>query len=100
MLSFAQNVLSNVRNSVKGGSEDNDDSSSQGEDKTILDPADNEWSVAALMERVPDLSVVVDLTNTNKYYHRKALTKLKADIQYNKIYTEGHVVPNRKVVKE
>ena len=95
-MSFAQNVLSNIRHSVKGGSEDD---SSQGEDRT-MDPSDNEWSVSALMERLPDLSVVVDLTNTNKYYHRKALTKLKADIQYNKIYTEGHVVPNRKVVKE
>ena len=52
------------------------------------------------MERVPDLSVVVDLTNTNKYYHKKSLTKANPDVQYNKIYTEGHVVPNRKVVKE
>ena len=95
-VSISQNVLPNA---AKGVPEDSGNNESQSEDGS-LDPADSKWSVKALTDRIPDLSVVIDLTNTNKYYHRKALTKINPDIQYNKIYTEGHVVPSRKIVKE
>ena len=83
----------------KGASEGSGNNEAQSDDGN-LDPTDYKWSVKALTDRIPDLSVVIDLTNTNKYYHRKALTKINPDIQYNKIYTEGHVVPSRKIVKE
>ncbi|ESO01375.1 hypothetical protein HELRODRAFT_82121, partial [Helobdella robusta] len=44
------------------------------------------------------LGLVIDLTNTNKYYLDKVgfITYFK----YKKIYTEGHKVPNAKVIKQ
>ena len=117
------------------------------------------WTLLDLIERLPDLSLVIDLTNTNRYYHPGNLKKLKrkkkevekqlnhethlehqtldnidkssldssnphcndrvkndsvetsdidqltisntsVEIKYVKIYTQGHVVPDDKVVQK
>ena len=113
------------------------------------------WTPQKLLERLPDLALVVDLTNTNRYYNPGNLKKLKTkkkvaesqetsqdknpnssnirnsvqdnanrldysrnnsdsmsdiepysssnqstEIKYVKIYTQGHVVPEVKVVQK
>lgn len=40
------------------------------------------------------LGLVIDLTNTSRYYHYK---ELDADVEYVKIFTEGHAVPSATV---
>uniref|UniRef100_S4RMJ2 RNA/RNP complex-1-interacting phosphatase n=1 Tax=Petromyzon marinus TaxID=7757 RepID=S4RMJ2_PETMA len=42
------------------------------------------------------LGLVIDLTNTTRYYDPKELTK--AGIKYEKIFTMGHEVPNDKTI--
>jgi len=51
-----------------------------------------------LTDYCPDLGIVIDLTNTNKYYNPKPLDGL--GIQYKKIFTEGKVLPSNSVVRE
>ena len=102
-------------------------------------PLELKWTPRVMMEKWPDLALVIDLTNTTKYYHpsylqgyrTKQLLKAKKDeqkpnciksnvqldnsqtssklvepslyspssVEYVKIFTQGHTVPNAAIVK-
>lgn len=49
-----------------------------------------------LLNEVRNLGVVIDLTNTSRYYHNRILD---AGVEYVKIFTEGHIVPSADVQK-
>ncbi|XP_069677860.1 uncharacterized protein [Periplaneta americana] len=51
-----------------------------------------------LMEQCPKLGLVVDLTNTNRYYNGQVF--MSKGIKYKKINCPGHVVPAGRIVKE
>jgi len=63
----------------------------------------SKWTTRMLLARFPDLSAVVDLTNTNRYYEwqRMAAADLRAStgVQYVKVATQGHVVPDQGTVR-
>lgn len=60
---------------------------------------DSFWfSPRTLMDHCVDLGLVVDLTNTTRYYDPKEF--MDQGIQYAKVFTEGHKIPKEKVVKE
>lgn len=42
------------------------------------------------------LGLVIDLTNTNRYYNPQEMTR--ACVSHEKVRTEGHVVPSKKVI--
>jgi len=54
------------------------------------------WGLKHLKETVPELGLVVDLTNTSRYYKAKQLEEL--GVKYCKIFTKGHEVPDKGVV--
>jgi len=54
------------------------------------------WGLKHLLETVPELGLVVDLTNTSRYYKAKQLEGM--GVKYCKIFTKGHEVPNKGVV--
>jgi len=45
-----------------------------------------------LMERLPTLGCVIDLTATNRYYDPKVFTD--CDVQHAKIHCVGHEIPD------
>lgn len=49
-----------------------------------------------LMESVPNLGLVIDLTNTDRYYNGKDF--LGQGIRYEKIFCRGHEIPSQSVV--
>jgi len=59
---------------------------------------DNKWRVEDLMEAVPSLGLVIDLTFTAKYYDPKSLTA--SGIEHKKILTKGQQIPDKTVVVE
>ncbi|XP_072932601.1 RNA/RNP complex-1-interacting phosphatase [Epargyreus clarus] len=65
---------------------------------TIYVPPSSRWTVESLLEKVPNLSAVIDLTNTNRYYNPQDL--LSAGVKYKKIYMPGRTVPSEAVVNE
>lgn len=54
------------------------------------------WGLKLLLETVPQLGLVVDLTNTSRYYKAKQLEGM--GVKYCKIFTKGHEVPDKGVV--
>jgi len=56
------------------------------------------WGIDELMEAVPRLGLVVDLTNTTRYYDSKKLQDM--GVRYCKIFTKGHEVPSKDVVAQ
>ncbi|XP_075926684.1 RNA/RNP complex-1-interacting phosphatase isoform X2 [Petromyzon marinus] len=71
--------------------------------QAILDHLEAEvtqMSPLGLLENISrqneSLGLVIDLTNTTRYYDPKELTK--AGIKYEKIFTMGHEVPNDKTI--
>lgn len=66
--------------------------------KVPLDRKDSSFDLRSLTDHIPDLGIVVDLTNTKKYYKPQPLSEL--NIEYQKIFTEGHVIPKEKVVRQ
>ncbi|XP_053695782.1 RNA/RNP complex-1-interacting phosphatase homolog [Sabethes cyaneus] len=48
------------------------------------------------IEEIPNLGLVVDLTNTAKYYNPQEFES--KGVQYLKIYTKGHDVPDRHLI--
>ncbi|XP_077295589.1 RNA/RNP complex-1-interacting phosphatase [Arctopsyche grandis] len=56
------------------------------------------WSIEDLINYVPDLGLVIDLTFTKKYYDFENFER--KGIVYKKIFCEGHVIPNQKVCQE
>jgi len=59
---------------------------------------DNKWGVDDLIEAVPSLGLVIDLTFTTKYYDPKSLTA--SGIEHKKILTRGQQIPDKTVVVE
>ena len=57
-----------------------------------------DWNLKELKRQVPDLKVIIDLTNTNKYYQPRHCEEL--GLIHRKIFVPGHVVPNKKIVEE
>ncbi|XP_067657170.1 RNA/RNP complex-1-interacting phosphatase-like isoform X2 [Haliotis asinina] len=59
-------------------------------------PEDERFTPSALVKKMADsghnLGLVIDLTFTRKYYNFKELTD--KGVQYEKIFTKGHEVPN------
>ncbi|XP_042205836.1 uncharacterized protein LOC121855077 isoform X1 [Homarus americanus] len=56
------------------------------------------FSPRTLMDHCTNLGMVVDLTNTTRYYDSNEFSN--QGIQHAKIFTEGKVVPNQKVVNK
>ncbi|XP_038064364.1 RNA/RNP complex-1-interacting phosphatase homolog isoform X2 [Patiria miniata] len=54
-----------------------------------------------LLKRVKEsglgLGLIIDLTNTSRYYNPQDF--VQAGIEYRKLYTEGHVIPQQKIVQ-
>ncbi|XP_055375462.1 RNA/RNP complex-1-interacting phosphatase [Condylostylus longicornis] len=48
-----------------------------------------------LMERVPNLGLIIDLTNTNRYYDSQVFEE--NGVQYKKLMTRGHDVPDEQI---
>ena len=57
-----------------------------------------EWNLRELKRQVPDLKVIIDLTNTNKYYQPSHCEEL--GLIHRKIFVPGHVVPSKKIVEQ
>jgi atypical dual specificity phosphatase len=62
-------------------------------------PADERFTLSDLVRTLEDmdeqLGLVIDLTNTTRYYQKEDVMKL--GIGYRKIFTEGHQVPSKAV---
>ncbi|KAI9575786.1 RNA/RNP complex-1-interacting phosphatase isoform X2 [Glossina fuscipes] len=54
--------------------------------------------INTLFERIPKLGIIIDLTNTNRYYNPHHICK--DGIDYKKICTPGHITPSYCLVKE
>jgi len=59
---------------------------------------DELWGIPQLHSSFPRLKLVIDLTNTHRYYSPQDLKD--RGIGHVKIMTEGHVVPNNNVVQQ
>ena len=53
------------------------------------------WTVDTLIEKLPELYLVIDLTATTRYYNPRNLSD---ETRYVKIITKGHVVPDESVI--
>lgn len=51
-----------------------------------------------LLELIPNLGLVIDLTNTTKYYLPSEFEE--NGVNYTKIFVEGHVVPKRQCINQ
>lgn len=56
------------------------------------------FTPSILLNSISKLGMVIDLTNTNRYYNSTELTH--CGIDYLKIFCEGRVVPNKNVVEK
>jgi len=54
---------------------------------------EHRWTVDVLSQTLPELSLVIDLTATDRYYNPRNM-----QLKHVKIKTEGHVVPNKRVI--
>ena len=88
------------RQDNKQANEPEKNNSSEREEGTEANPEENIWTPRHLFSRIPNLAVIIDLTNTSRYYDKRALLKISPDVEYHKIFTQGHVVPNNQVVKQ
>lgn len=65
----------------------------------ILTFQNQAWNPEHLAKAFPNMVSVIDLTNTNRYYDKHALTRLfEKPLTYHKINTEGRMVPSKRVV--
>ena len=53
------------------------------------------WTLKELEKTVPNLDMIIDVTNTDRYYNPKNLSE---NTKYCKIKTLGHVIPNNHVI--
>ncbi|VVD00599.1 unnamed protein product [Leptidea sinapis] len=51
-----------------------------------------------LLEKIPNIGAVIDLTNTSRYYNPKGF--VSAGVLHKKIHVQGHVVPPEAKVTE
>ncbi|RVE54223.1 hypothetical protein evm_001050, partial [Chilo suppressalis] len=56
------------------------------------------WDIKTLLETLPKLGAVIDLTNTSRYYNPEDL--LKSGILYKKIFMPGRIIPPEEKVHE
>lgn len=56
-----------------------------------------EWTLKTMLEKFPRLDLVIDLTNTDRYYDPQFLKS--KNVKHFKIKTEGHVIPKTETVK-
>lgn len=56
------------------------------------------WDIKALLEKIPKLGAVIDLTNTSRYYNPKDLTDV--GILHKKILMPGRFIPPESIVTE
>ena len=61
-------------------------------------PNSDPWTLKLLKERQPNLDVVIDLTNTTKYYQPRDLQTSK--LKHFKILTKGHALPDENVIRQ
>jgi len=61
-------------------------------------PGVEKWGLEQLIETLPQLGLVVDLTNTSRYYQCRKLEEM--GVQYCKIFTKGHEIPDKGVVEK
>ncbi|XP_023334312.1 RNA/RNP complex-1-interacting phosphatase-like [Eurytemora carolleeae] len=59
---------------------------------------DNNWGIPNLIQSIPDLGLVIDLTYTSRYYDYRELEA--AGLKYSKIMTMGHSIPNHGVIQQ
>ncbi|XP_070851266.1 RNA/RNP complex-1-interacting phosphatase homolog [Drosophila suzukii] len=52
----------------------------------------------SLLESVPDLGLIIDLTNTNRYYHPSAM--IDNDVRHQKLMIPGKQTPSRKLAEK
>ena len=53
------------------------------------------WTPETMMNQFPHLKLVIDLTNTDRYYNPSSFGR---DIKHFKIKTKGHEIPSAEVV--
>lgn len=57
---------------------------------------ENKFTPEVLLKQTTDdglkIGIIIDLTNTTRYYKKEVI--LNSNIEYRKIFTEGHVVPS------
>ncbi|XP_045499183.1 RNA/RNP complex-1-interacting phosphatase [Colias croceus] len=56
------------------------------------------WDIKTLLEKIPKLGAVIDLTNTQRYYDPQELQS--AGVLHKKILMEGRVIPPEHKVTE
>ncbi|XP_073813603.1 uncharacterized protein [Musca autumnalis] len=57
---------------------------------------DNRFDSKILLEKVPNLGIIIDLTNTNRYYNPKSFEE--EGVQHQKLMIPGHVTPPQRLV--
>ena len=62
------------------------------------DGIDLDWTPTSLLTKLPNLTAIIDLTNTFRYYTAQDLRP--SSVRYHKLKTVGHVVPALSVVKQ
>lgn len=53
------------------------------------------WTLDSMQEKLPALDLVIDLTNTNRYYD-----VFKMTVKHVKINTEGRKIPSLNVINK
>ena len=91
--SYSKNVISFQRLFSPGKGSD-----SIASDAQTSNDHNDPWTLKLLVDRIPDLGLVIDLTNTSKYYNPKDLPDER--IEYVKIFTRGHEIPSRDCVQK
>lgn len=59
--------------------------------------ADDRFTIGVLLDKIPDLGLVIDLTHTTKYYNKREF--LDRGVDYVKIQTPGQIVPPQHLVE-
>jgi atypical dual specificity phosphatase len=65
---------------------------------TVSETVDTKFGIAELVQTLPQLGLVIDLTNTKRYYNPEEFRK--HSVKYCKIATMGHEVPDRRLVQQ
>lgn len=55
---------------------------------------DNRLNPTSLMERIPELGLVIDLTDTDRYYNPREF--ISNGVEHKKIRIQGHVLPPKR----
>ncbi|XP_058982231.1 RNA/RNP complex-1-interacting phosphatase isoform X2 [Musca domestica] len=64
--------------------------------KPQLTDADNRFDGKILLEKVPNLGIIIDLTNTNRYYDPRCFEN--EGVRHQKLMIPGHVTPPQRLV--